>query len=249
MDAEDAIIPLCLYSNNQSSYIALPEKIRQNDSNIYNCRDHNDMKFVMVFYVINADVKPNPTYTDLIGIKNSYNETIEILNLYDPFNVDNKISIRCMVWLETTPNTTPLYITTNGTNLYISPYPNQPNKSYTKYKIPVIHVLTNSGNFPKTPRSSGEFHVNANGMPQFTFSNSFGKCNPDPQSNLTLAQCLVLHNKNILSPEYIGKYPNILTYLQNRYYKGKRNNIIGIIFTIILIISIFVLFWLKTNRK
>jgi len=248
MDAENSIIPLCLYSNSQSSHIMLPEKIRENNSTVYKCRQHSNMQFVMVFYAINPDVKPNPTYADLIGIKNTSAETVEITSLYDPFNVDEKTSIRCLVWLETTPNTTPLYITTNGSSLYISPLQNQPNKSYKSYKIPVIHVLTEGG-FPKTPHSSGEFLVKS-GVPAFTFADSYGKCVPDPSSDLTLGECLVLYNKNVTRPEYIGKYPNILTYLQNRYGEknGKSKDIVAIIFAVIFIVSMLVLFWLKMKK-
>lgn len=253
MDTEDAIIPLCLYSNNKSSHIALPEKTREGDSTVYKCTQRVDMGFVMVFYAINPDVKPNPTYTNLIGIKNTNRETVSISSLYDPFNVDYKTSIRCLVWFETTPNTTPLYITTDGSNLYISPYQNQPNPSYTPYKIPIIHVLTNpSENFPKTPHSAGEFQTKKN-KPVFTFSNSYGKCIPDPQGNLTLGQCIVLYNKNISNPEYIGKYPNILTYLQTRYGNGKKSTkisgVIGMVFTSILLFAILALLWLKMKKK
>ena len=249
MDTENSIIPLCLYSNNQFSHITLPQKTRENDFTVYKCPPRTEMNFIMLFYVINPDLKPKPTYTDLIGIKNISGETISISSVYDPFNIDDKISIRCLVWLETTPNTTPLYITTNGSNLYVSPYPNQPNETYIPYKIPIIHVLTNNDtNFPKTPSSFGKFKKE-NGTPLFTFSNSYGKCIPNPYSNLTIGQCMVLYNKNISTPEYIGKYPNILTYLENTYGSNKRNfskiSIIGIVLLCIVLLSILSLFWRK----
>lgn len=216
----DAIIPLCLYSNNQNSYITIPEN-----------KSITNMDLIMIFYVINPAINPFPTYADLIGIKNSDNKTDDIFRIYDPFDMDIETSIRCLIWLEPTPNTVPLYITTNGSNLYISPYQN----SYTPYKIPIIHVL-----------SASRWKTSSSGIPSFTFSNSYGKCIPDPKSNLSLEQCIAIYNKNT------NKYPNILTYLQNRYGNGNRksNNfhIIGIIFTIIFIISILVLFWLKMKK-
>lgn len=249
MDAENSIIPLCLYSNNINSQISLPEKISKNGSIIYSCPSRKNMDLVMVFYAINPDVKPNPTYADLIGVKNTNQETVEITNIYDPFNKDENISIRFLAWLETTPNTTPLYITTNGTNLYISPYPND----YSPYKIPIIHVLTNpASNLPKTPHSFGSFSVDGNGMPIFKFSDSYGKCVPDPQGKLTLGECVVMYNKNITRPQYIGKSPNILTYLQVTYGSRKKSakivDIISIVFAVILVVCIIVLFWLKMKK-
>jgi hypothetical protein len=92
------------------------------------------------------------------------------------------------------------------------------------YKIPNIHVLAPSD--------------------KFTFSNSYGKCVPDPQGSLSLDQCIVLYNKNITRPEYIGKYPNILTYLRARYGEERQSKIfpiICIVGAIILLICILIL--------
>jgi hypothetical protein len=225
MDSENAIIPFCLYSNDKNSYIGLPEKINNNQ---FNCPLHENMKLVTVFYGINPDVKPNPTHATLLCIKNANKETIDITSLYDPFNRDIKCT-RFLAWLDPTPGTIELFISKNGDNMYISPNKNLP-QGYVPHEIPSIYVLPSQ---------------------KVTFSNSYGKCVPDPSSKLTLGECIVLYNKNITRPEYIGKYPNILTYLKIRYGDGKKSSIssiAGIIAATILSIAVIVLFWLKIKK-
>lgn len=234
MDDENAIIPLCLYSTPQNSYIGLPEKIYQNDKVIYSCPNHPD--FVTMFYAINPDVKPIPTYTDYICVKNINLETIDISSIYDPFNLDINCT-RFLAWLEKTPYTQPLYIFKNGSNLLISLTEQAP-ENYIPHQIPVIHVLT----------ADSAFKMGKNNIPLFTFSNSFGKCVPDPHSNLTLGQCIVLHNKNITNPEHLNKFPNILTYLKLRYGNKNKTNYIVIVFAILLIILLLVLIWIKMKK-
>lgn len=225
MDSENSIIPLCLYSNERSSYIGLPEKINRDGKIAYNCPSHPKMKLITIFYAINPDVKPNPTYADLICVKNANGETVEVSTLYDPFNMDVKCT-RFLAWLEQTPGTLRLHISKSGDNIYISPNQQAP-PGYQPYAIPNLHVLYSPSDNPK-----------------FTFSNSFGKCIPNPNSNLTLGQCIVLYNKNITRPEYVGRYPNILTYLKVRY--GDKTDvkipaIVGVIAAAILSICLAIL--------
>lgn len=212
----------------------LPEKVQRDGVIEYECPPRDNMNFIMKFYTVNPDLRPNPTYTDLMGIQNTNSETIELVDLYDPFNIDRTVSIRFLPWKEVTPNTIPLYISTNGNNLYISPEKTIP-QNYKPYKIPMIYVLTDAI-FPKE-----------NGIPVFTFSNSYGKCMPDPQGSLSIGECIVLYNANITRPEYIGKYPSILNYIKVKYgnNNNKTTNVIGIIFASIFVISILVLFWIK----
>jgi hypothetical protein len=251
MESEEAIIPLCLYTGSRTSYIGLPKKIRQNGQNQYTCEPHPYMDFVTIFYAINPDVKPNPTYTDLIGAKSVDKKTIEILALYDPYNQDVKNVVKFLAWLEPTDNTTPLYISKKGTNVYIS-LQKDLLPGYTEYDIPVIHVFTHPDkNYPKIGNETKKFNLNQKKEPIFTFSNSYGKCIPDPNSNLSLGQCLVLYNKNIANPENIGKYPDVLTYLSSTYPESRpvnkkiNNNVWAILSVVSLVIFIIIIFLLN----
>lgn len=212
------MIPFCLYTNERSSLIELAEK---NPDGTFRCQPKPDKRLIKMFYAIDPDIRPNPTYGDLLCLTNANDETIKISTLYDPFNIDVNC-LRMIAWLEYTPNSLPLYLFTNGNNLLIS-LENNVITGYQPYDIPVIHVLPSP----------------------LPFSNSYGKCVPDPEGKLDLDQCLVLYNKNITRPEYIGKYPNVISYLESRYGKEKKQDekkLIWLIFGII----IFILFlaWL-----
>lgn len=208
---DSSIIPLYLYSNTQNSLISDKK---------YN---FSNTDFVALFYGINPIIKPKPSYTDLICATNSGTTTIDISVLYDGLNF-NTNCVRFLAWTERTPNTTPLYIRQNGSNIHISFDKNPINESYIPYKIPVIYVLTSKRK-----------------NPHFTFSDSFGKCIPDPESSLSIGQCLVLHNKNIISLDN-GKQSTLLNYLENKYGgKGKGRRDIIIIF--ILFVIFCLLLW------
>ena len=229
MDSENTIIPLCLYSNSRNSYIGLPEKVYHGGKVTYSCPPHPKMQLVTVFYAINPDVKPNPTYADLICVKNVNQETIDISSLYDPFNKDIKCT-RFLAWLEQTPGTLRLHISKKGDNIYISPDEKTPD-GYVPYSIPNIHVLPANNSDPYS-------------VPKFTFSNSYGKCIPDPSSNLSLTDCIVIYNKNVTRPEFVGRYPNVLTYLNARYGHDKGSKIpgiIGVVFAAVLCICLILL--------
>lgn len=240
MDNENTIIPLCLFSTNKNSYIGLPEKIYQNEIT-YKCPDLPN--FITTFYAINPDMRPIPTYADLFCLKTANMEIIDISVIYDPFNIDTSCT-KFIAWLEPTPNTNPLYIFKNGQDIFIS-LKNIAPENYIPHEIPIIHVLFH-------PKLSGfPFQIGTDNMPKFTFSNSFGKCIPDPKSSMTIGQCVVLHNKNITNPENINKFPNILSYLETKYGSSKpvkMKKIILILFTIILILSILSLLWIKMKK-
>jgi hypothetical protein len=229
MDSENIIIPFCLYSNTKNSYIGLPEKVYRDEKISYNCPPHPKMQLVTVFYAINPDVKPNPTYADLLCVKNVNGETTDISTLYDPFNMDINCT-RFLAWLEQTPETLRLHISKNGDNIYISPNDEIPN-GYERHSIPNIHVLPANNLDPYN-------------IPKFTFSNSHGKCIPDLQSDLSITECIVIYNKNVTRPEFVDKYPNILTYLDVRYGDSKEikiPSIIGFIFACLLCICLVLL--------
>lgn len=212
MDSKNEIIPLYLYSNFQNSCIS------------YNKKSISDMDFICTFYAINPNLKPKPSYTDVFCVTLSGHVIIDISLLYDQLNF-NSNCIRFLAWTEKTPCTVPLYIRQNGNNIHISFHEFPINDSYTPYKIPLIYVL-----LPSTPECL---------FKNFHFSPSFGKCIPDPQSTLTIGECLVLHNKNITYPDMINKQSTLINYLESKYGNKKKKhywNYIILLFIFILII-------------
>ena len=61
---DSAIIPLCLYSNESYSLISLPQKTEENEL----VCGVKKLPFVKKFYVINPDLKPNPSFSDLFTV-------------------------------------------------------------------------------------------------------------------------------------------------------------------------------------
>jgi hypothetical protein len=230
MDSENTIIPLYLYSNKENSFITDKKT------------DFSNMDFISVFYAISPNIKPTPSYTDLICVTNSNTTTIDISVLYDSLNF-NTNCVRFLAWTERTPCTIPLYIRQNGYNIHISFDEDPVNNSYVPYKIPYIYVLPPAN--VKIPRCNGVFKKGKK-YPRFKFSESFGKCIPDPESSLTIGECLVLHNKNITSPNMEGKQSTLLNFLENRYGNEKKTEYLKyILFFIFIIFCIFIFIFYK----
>lgn len=220
------IIPLYLYSNKENSYISDKKY------------EFTNMDFISVFYAINPNVKPKPSYTDLICVTNSNTTTIDISVLYDALNF-NINCVRFLAWTERTPCTIPLYIRQSGYNIHISFDEDPVNNSYVPYKIPYIYVLPPAN--VKISKCNGVFKTGKK-HPRFKFSESFGKCIPDPESSLTIGECLVLHNKNITLPNKTGKQSTLLNFLESRYgneNETKKGSWKYILFSIVCIIILF----------
>jgi hypothetical protein len=181
------------------------------------------MPYITTFYAINPNFKPIPTHVDLICAKSSQTETIDISVLYDPFNIDVYCT-RFLAWLEVTPNSLPLYIYKSGDSLLITLSPTPP-ENYSPHTIPVIYVIKDV----------------------FTFSNSYGRCVPDPESKLSIDECMVLYNKNIL--EQKDKYPDILSYIGDRY--GTKSGISGVltIFFLVGALCLGLLLFIKNEKS
>lgn len=173
----------------------------------------SNKEFISIFYAINPTIKPKPSYSDLICATNSLSTTIDISVLYDSLNY-NTNCVRFLAWTERTPNTIPLYIRQSGRNIHISFSEKPINNSYVPYKIPIIYVLS---------------------TPPFTFSNSFGKCIPDPESSLSIGDCVI---KNTT-----GKQSTLLNYLENKYGNRKKN-----IYTIVIIIILSIILSLLISK-
>lgn len=226
--SDNSIIPICLYSNNEYSYIGLPEKIIYNGKIKYNCPQVENIKLIDIYYGLNPDSKPFPPSSDLICIQNIEKKTKKISTIYDSYNKDLNCSIYILIWLEPTPYTVPLYIFTNNEYLIIKTDISVP-KGFTNYEIPVIHVVKN---------------IN-------TFSSQYGRCIPDIKITDTVNDCVV---KFILNSEYKGKYPNIISYLESNYKNKKKSKnkiifIIIIIFIILLFIFAIFLYIKMKNKK
>lgn len=246
----DDIIPLCLYSNNVFSLITFPEKYISQKTFSYRCPQIENMNLVTVFYAINPDIKPYPTGTELICIENSNNQTNRIRYIYDPFNITVNC-LRFLAWFEPTPCTIPLYIFTKGGNIFIGLQDIAPD-NYEPYTIKIIHVLPSPAANLKTIHCEGLFKTEDD-YPIFTFSNYMGKCIPDPNSNLSIGECMISYNKNILNPEFNNLEPGLLTYLQIKYGKTKQHKnykkqIVLITFIILFLFVIFLYFKFKTNK-
>lgn len=229
MDDDKFIMPLCLYSNNESSLITLPEKVRENDKTVLKCRNIEGMNFETIFYVINPDIKPKPSYLDLFCVKNANNTTVDLFTVYDPYaDLDG---IRFLAWLEATPCTSPLYVWRKGQKLKITFNENEPDKGYILDEyIPIIFVLA-----PSTVK--GERVGNCNLGDKFTFSISDRRCIPDPKSDQTLGQCMVKINEKLFQAN------DLLGYLEKKYNNenNKQESKINIKYALYLLIIIILL--------
>lgn len=224
------LIPLFLFSNEKNSFISTDKNFK-----------HSYMDFITTFYVINPKIVPRPIYTDLICVTNVNDTTISITSLYDPFNKDVKC-LKFLAWIEATPCTTPLYIRKSASDIHIS-FENKEIPGYSMNEPFTIFVFTDK--YPNI-NCRGEFKK-INNIPQFTFSESYGKCIPDPEGKLTLNECT---KRNIADQVKIGKQPDVISYLENRY--GKKEIKINSDIILIILSSLFVLFlilWIIKKMK
>lgn len=200
MEKYDEIIPVCLYSNDKVSLIRYPELKLEDDLPVAYCPDHPEMKLEKVFYVINPHVRPKPTYSDLFCIENSNGITTGVSDIYDPFNIDN-MCLRFVAWQEPTPNTDILALYEKDSVLRITSDPTDRREGEKLYKIPYIYVLKSQNN---------KFRI------------SYTRCVPDPKGKLTIGECMILNDKNVLNKKKIDGEPDIVTYLTERYGNRKR---------------------------
>lgn len=240
------VIPLCLYLNDQSnnSYIGYPAKIHTKKGTKLLCEPKPNSKFVAMFYAINPDISTRPPGMDLICMKESptsESSTIDIENVYDPFHRE-KDCVRFYTWIEPTPNTTPLYLWKSGQKIYASFSDKDPKKGFKPVVFSPIHVLVD-------PRIKGVKRLgNANknfeivdDKPRFTFSGYQGRCIPDPNGG-TIGDCVVLHGKNILLPNYLHREPTLLNYIDRKYNRREKYTpslFIGLLIVLVFIVSVF----------
>ena len=138
-------------------------------------------------------------------ITNTAERTTDVSVVYDPY--DKRECVRFLAWLERTPCTLPLYIWRNGENLRISLSEKRPEGS-VPYNIACIYVLSPYTS-PPCKRSFSKMGLD----PVFRFSNSFGKCIPDPDGEFSLERCVEKYNR--MQP--IG----LLSYFENEYREKK----------------------------
>lgn len=234
------IVPLCLYNG----YIGLPNKVYENGKVVYKCDKDLDVDFISQFYVVNPDFRPIPTGMALFCIKNSHNSTISIRPIYDPFDISEQC-LRFITWTEPVPYTTPLFIYTYGDNTIISITDTPPSPEYERVEPIYVLFHPNVKNIIRISSfNKNFFNTDDFGEPAFRFSGYQGRCIPDP-NGLTLGECVVLHNKNIISPELEHKESTLLNYLEYKYGREKERNpfvnvplILVVILILLLLISI-----------
>lgn len=205
MNESDSIVPLCLYKNEQGgSYLTIPSL----ENGQYVCQSISGLDLVVQFYGVNPDFRPIPAGVDLLCANNSGYRTVNVTQIYDPYNLDEGC-VRFMAWLEPVPYATPIYVSKGktGTLFGLGRSSEQQNSLDISLEKPSddvdyfsLYVLLQK-DFP-------------NG---FRFSNYQGRCLPDPNGK-TLAECSVVHGKNLKDPYSQNNNPTLLDYL------GKTNS-------------------------
>jgi hypothetical protein len=243
MTTSSEIVPLCLYSNDKSSYLSLPQKTNTR----YSCPNIQDKEYKGTFYLINEDIKPKPNYTDLICITNNNLQTTEIKLVYDPFNVDIKCN-RFLVWLEKTPCTIPLYIFRKDSDIYVSTENKKPSNDYVYNEVPVIYVIPDPELDLKLFNCEGNFSKKGSDI-LVKFTDHYGKCIPEPKGESTLGECMVAYNKNILRKEHVNKYPHVINFLGIKYGKNKKNVWLIVLGVILIFLALFTILKLKLKSR
>ena len=225
MEKYDEIIPMCLYSDDYTSFVRYPELVSGSDGPVAQCPEHPHMELKKIFYAINPDVKPKPVYTDLFCVENSSGVTTAVSDIYDPFNIDNTC-LRFVAWQEPTPNTDVLALYEKDSILRITADPSDRRKGEKLYKIPYINVLRSEDN---------------------KFRTSFSRCVPDPKGKMTIGECMILNDKDVLGKRRSDSEPDIITYLTERY--GNRKKVPWWLWIILAFLILCFLIKMKTYKK
>ena len=155
---------------------------------------------------------------------------MSVSDLYDPFNIDRNC-LRFIAWQEPTPNTDTLVLYEKDSVLRVTTDPSDRKPGEKMYKIPFISVLKS---------------------PENRFRQSLTRCVPDPKGEMTIGQCMLLNDKDVLERKKIDSEPDIVTYLEQRYggRKKKRSWVLWLLFLTVLFSGLFFLFAkMKRFRK
>jgi hypothetical protein len=189
-----------------------------------------------VLYVINPDIRPIPIGMDTFCITNVLGKTKSISLVYDVFDIDQNC-IRFLAWLENVPNTIKNNVYNKEGELYIT---NQ------TLNLPLVT----------------SFQSLIDPEQKFVYYEESGFCVPETpglplQTSLSLRDCLILYNKNILAlnqdPTYITNQHTILQYLEDRYGKNSeysktnKKNIRNLLIIVIIFLIIFIIYKWKTQ--
>lgn len=243
------IIPLCLYHdiNEVNGLYRGFFSMSQNED----CPMKNgDYNLVKKFYVISPNVRPIPYRADLICATktNVYPySNIELSKKYDPFNMD-KECLTFIAWIETMPNTTPLYIYNKGEILFPSFDNDPPSDEYKELNISPIYVLLapNETGVRLTGITGIEQSFDMkDGKPLFLFESHHGACVPSP-NGVSLKDCMKIQSLTV--SQHVE--PTLLNELKLLYGNKEKKSWTGVIgWTIlgIMLVSLaIVLYYLGT---
>lgn len=237
-----SIISLCLFyttdGDRNLGYIGNPSRTSTEG---HRCPDiHNKIWTLKdTFYVINPMLTPIPVQTFLICAKRSlaypYN-TISISTAYDPYNNQADCVYFCC-WIQPIPHTSPLYFYDQGKAVLPS-FEFDPNRA--QIRLSPLYVLRDSKIWKKK-----------DGVPQFLFKQSMGRCIPDPKGE-NLEKCMVANRIEHRKPKDLLQYIKEKESSSNWFASlfETMPPVITSIAIIVLIVSLVVLVYiLLTDKK
>ena len=139
----------------------------------------------ITFYTIDKDLRPIPYNSTLVFFLNNADGTLKSITIaYDPYDKVQDAQYM-LVWLQPVPYSTPLNIYKTATGIYLS----FQNENLPPAVPETMYVLTSPDQHLPSIYAANTFKV-INGDPKFTFSRDFGRCIPDVNSSMNLAECL-----------------------------------------------------------
>jgi len=164
------------------------------------------------FWAISADTKPVPPGMKLMCATNLTDfpyRTIIINQIYDPWDYldsHETCAENFYVWLNPTPNTTPLYFYIHEKGLFITfdELKDRRKKANVEPADSPIYVLTEKPYKTSVRVSSignNEWFKIKNDIPDFKFSIQNGYCIPNPKGEETLNDCLKYIYTNQIKPK------------------------------------------------
>ena len=239
------VVPYCIYHYKDYStqtfygFIGNPIKVRKNNEDILECRhpppEYGSWFYYGSFYALNPMIRPIPSGLKLINSIKSGGfpyDTKYVKYAYDPFNIRTE-AVSFLTWTQAVSDTVPLYIHISPDGDVFpsfdkNPPSNQPN--WTQDKISPIFVLVDPSqhftNLDSALNPISHYNKGSDGIPQFKFLPSDGRCIPDP-NGVSIEQCFLLTDEDIFHTAANFGPRSLLEQLQfdNKIYTQKSKSI------------------------
>ena len=245
----DIIIPYCIWhyidtdTNTFLGYISEPRKCRKDGVIHFDCESkYENWVLDVTFYAVSPSFRPIPVGMKIFCAKKNIQfpyDTDNVYLMYDPYNIKNDC-VYFTTYIQSVPNTSPLYFHMTGENVFPSFDSNPPSDSliWIQTRISPVYVMTskhdkfkcvNGACIPWTTEIPNMYYVD------------------EHKELLPLENCVIYCN-DLAPSKNRGKQFNILEMVESESLSGKKKLysfhcvLIVLLFFIHLVILIIILY-------